>query len=978
MGTLRRSFILQRGSLLILLLMGFAIGIANAQEKTIKGKVTSEAEGPLPGVNIQIQGTLKGTITDADGNYSITVPGPDAVLVFSFVSYTTQNLTVGDQTTLDVVLVSSSTSLGEVVVVGYGTQRKKDITGAVSNLKSEDFNKGFVDNPSQLIAGKAPGVSITNSSGDPGANSTIRIRGNSSVRAGNDPLIVVDGVPLSGGNTTADADLQSMGSQSSARNPLNFLNSADIANIDILKDASATAIYGSRGANGVILITTKQGAAGGNSVDYDASFGVGTISNKIKLYDAAEFADIAPTQNQGSNVDALDAILQQSFLMDHNLAFRGGNENMKYRLSLGLQNTEGIIKESGQKKYSANLNVSQDFFKHRLKIGSSIIASYVDDKYAPISTNAGFEGSLMGAALVWNPTRSFYKADGTYDQFSISDSNPLAMLDYIKDGAKTGRFLGNISATLTLVEGLDYKINFGIDRSSSERDVEISSLLNRTDILDRGYASVNDLQTNNLLIEHTLTYNKAIGDNFSFTGLLGYSYQKLDRSGNQMSGRDFDYNQVSYIDQMQAISQSSRTMSSFKNPTTELQSYFGRVNFNAFDKFLVTATLRADGSSKFGENNKYGYFPSFAAAYRISEESFIPDFFTDLKIRVGWGQTGNQEFPAGSSQAQYEITRDGLKRSQYDNPDLKWETSTTVNAGIDFALLGNRLTGVIEYFNKKTVDLLFNAEAAMPGPSGARRWTNLDADVTNKGVEFGLNAMIVKKSDLTFSLGGNVSFIKNMLNNFSGVVETGMLHGQGITNTPSQRFITDQPLNVFYMLEFQGLDANGLGVYSDTKQYIHDPNPKTILGIVADLTWKNWNLLANLNGAYGQYVYNNTATSVLVAGNPTKGRNTSPLYTLPGESKDNALKCSTRYLEKGDFLRLNNLSLSYTLKKDLWVFKSMRFSLTGQNLFVITDFTGFDPEVNVDKNINGVPSYGIEYTPYPSAKTFTFGLSVSL
>ncbi len=643
--------------------------------------------------------------------------------------------------------------------MGYGTQRKKDITGAVSNLKSEDFNKGFVDNPSQLIAGKAPGVSITNSSGDPGANSTIRIRGNSSVRAGNDPLIVVDGVPLSGGNTTADGDLQTMGSQSSARNPLNFLNSADIANIDILKDASATAIYGSRGANGVILITTKQGSAGGNSVDYDASFGVGSISHKIKLYDAAEFAAIAPTQDQGGNVDALDAILQKSFLMDHNLAFRGGNENMKYRLSLGAQNTEGIIKESGQKKYSANLNVSQDFFKHKLKIGSSIIASYVDDKYAPISTNAGFEGSLMGAALVWNPTREFIKPDGTYDQFSISDSNPLAMLDYIKDGAKTGRFLGNISATLTLLEGLDYKINFGIDRSSSERDVEISSLLNRNDILGRGYASVNDLQTNNMLIEHTLTYNKAIGTNFSFTGLLGYSYQKLDRSGNQMSGRDFDYNQVSYIDQMQAISQSSRSMSSFKNPTTELQSYFGRVNFNAFDKFLVTATLRADGSSKFGENNKYGYFPSFALAYRISEESFIPDFFSDLKIRVGWGQTGNQEFPAGSSQAQYEITRDGLTRSQYDNPDLKWETSTTINAGIDFALLENRLTGVIEYFSKKTVDLLFNAEAAMPGPSGARRWTNLDADVTNKGVEFGLNAVIVKKSDLTFTLGGNVSFI---------------------------------------------------------------------------------------------------------------------------------------------------------------------------------------------------------------------------
>jgi len=977
MGTLRHSLILRRGSLLMLLLLGFAIGMANAQEKTIKGKVTSEAEGPLPGVNIQVQGTLKGTITDMDGNFSISVPGPQAVLVFSFVSYTSQTITVGDQTTLDVVLVSTATSLGEVVVVGYGTQRKKDITGAVSNLKAEDFNKGFVDNPSQLIAGKAPGVMITNSSGDPGANSTIRIRGNSSVRAGNDPLIVVDGIPLSGGNTTANGDLQTIGN-SSARNPLNFINSSDIANIDILKDASATAIYGSRGANGVILITTKQGSAGGNTVDYDASFGTGKIAHKIKLYNAAEFAAIAPTQDQGGNVDALDAILQNSFLMDHNLAFKGGNENMKYRLSLGAQNQQGIIKESGQKKYSANLNVSQDFLNHRLKISSSIIASYVNDKYAPISTSAGFEGSLMGAALVWNPTREFYKPDKTYDQFSNSDTNPLAMLDYIQDGAKTGRFLGNISATLTLIEGLDYKISFGIDRSNSERDIELSSLLNRTDILGRGYASVNNLSTNNMLIEHTLTYNKAIGDNVSFTGLLGYSYQKLDRSGNQMSGRDFEYNQISYIDQMQSVSQANRNMSSYKDPTTELQSYFGRLNLNMFDKFLMTATLRADGSSKFGTNNKYGYFPSFALAYRISEESFIPEFFSDLKFRVGWGQTGNQEFPAGAAQAQYEITRDGLTRSQYDNPDLKWETSTTINAGIDFALLENRLTGVIEYFNKNTVDLIFPADAAMPGPSGARRWTNLDADVTNKGVEFGLNAVLIKRNDLTFSLGGNVSFMKNELKNFSGVVETGMLHGQGISNTPSQRFVSNQPLNVFYMLEFKGLDASGLGIYSESKKYLQDPNPKTILGLVFNLNYKNWDLLANLNGAYGQYVYNNTATSVLVVGNPSKGRNTSPTYTLPGENKDNALKASTRYLEKGDYLRLNNLSLSYSLKKAPLFFKAMRFSLTGQNLFVITNFTGFDPEVNVDKNINGVPSYGIEYTPYPSARTFTFGLSVSL
>jgi iron complex outermembrane receptor protein len=923
-----------------------------------------------------VQGTQQGTMTDQNGDYSITVPGADAVLVFSFISYTTQSITVGNQSTINVVLASSMSSLEEVVVVGYGTQRKRDVTGAVSNIKSEDFNRGVINNPAQLIEGKAPGVMITNSSGDPGANASIRIRGNSSVRAGNNPLIVVDGVPLSGGNTTADADLQTLGN-SSARNPMNFINSSDIASIDILKDASATAIYGSRGANGVILITTKQGSSGANGVEYDGSFGIGVIAHKIKLYNASEFAALAPAQDQGGNVDALDAILRTSISHNHNLAFKGGNEDLRYRLSLGAQDQQGIIKESGLKKYTANLNVSQDFFKDKLMLNSSMIYSVVNDSYAPISTSSGYEGSLIGNALVWNPTRNFYLADGSFDQFSQGDSNPLAVLAYTDDKAKTERFLANFSATLNIIQNLNYKINLGIDRSNSRRSVEISSFLNRQDIFNRGFASINDLITNSFLIEHTLNYDRNFGSNVRFNGLLGYSYQTFDRSGNSISGRDFEYNEVSYLNQLQSISQANRDISSYKDPENKLQSFFGRVNFNVLEKFMLTATLRADGSSKFGVNNKYGYFPSFALAYRISEDPFIPEVFNDLKLRFGWGKTGNQEFPAGASQAQYQITRDGITRSQYDNPDLKWETSTTLNAGIDFSILNSRISGSVEYFNKNTVDLLFNAVAAMPGPSGARRWTNLDATVNNKGFEVALNAEILKTSNFTFSLGGNVSFIKNILKNFKGVVETGMLHGQGISATPSQRFVNDQPLNVFYMLRFEGLDERGLGLYSDRKEYLQDPNPKTILGIVSNLNYKNLDLLINFNGAFGHYIYNNTATSVLVVSNPTKGRNTSPDYTLPGESVDNALKASTRYLEKGDYLRLNNVTLGYTLKKAPLFFKNLRLSLTGQNLFVITKFTGFDPEVNVDKNIDGVPSYGIEYTPYPSARTFTFGLSTA-
>jgi iron complex outermembrane receptor protein len=545
-------------------------------------------------------------MTNPDGSYTISVPGPQAVLLFSFISYTTQSITVGAQTTIDVVLVPAVSTLNEVVVTGYGTQRKKDITGAVSNIKSDDFNKGAISNASQLIAGKAAGVMVTNSSGDPGANASIRIRGNSSVRAGNDPLIVVDGVPLSGGNTTADGDLQTLGN-SSARNPMNFLNSSDIATIDILKDASATAIYGSRGANGVIMITTKQGAAGANGVEYDGSVSIGSISHKIKLHNAAEFRAIAPTQDQGGSVDALDAILQTSISQNHNLAFKGGNENLKYRLSLGIQDLQGIVKTSGQKKYTANLNVNQKFFKNRVTLNTGIIYSVVNDTYAPVSTNAGFEGSLIGNALVWNPTRPFKKADGTFDQFSSSDTNPLALLDYFHDKAKTDRFLGNMSATLKIIEGLEYKVNLGIDRSISERGVELSSLLNRQDILGRGYAGVNDLSSSSYLIEHTLNYSKSFTDKIRFIGLLGYSYQTFNREGKGISGRDFAFNQVSYLDQLQAISQANRNIYSFKDPQTELQSYFGRVNLNLYEKFMLTATIRADGSSKFGANNKYGY-----------------------------------------------------------------------------------------------------------------------------------------------------------------------------------------------------------------------------------------------------------------------------------------------------------------------------------------------------------------------------------
>ncbi|WP_319264973.1 TonB-dependent receptor [uncultured Draconibacterium sp.] len=953
----------------------FMISSAFAQEVTVTGKVVdSQSKEPLPGVSIVVDGTTTGTVTNFDGEYTIDV-NTGAVLVYSYIGYSDLQKEVTAGGVMNIELSTSTESLDEVVIVGYGSVKKKDATGAVSSVKTEDFNRGVSSSPSDLIQGKVSGVMITNSSGDPGANTSIRIRGNSSVRSGNDPLIVVDGVPLSGGATTASANV-GIG-DSDARNPLNFINPSDIESMDILKDASATAIYGSRGANGVIIITTKKGTSGKNHVEYNASFSAAKAANLIPVYSASEFAAVSPSMDNGGSVDAMDAIFRTSFSQNHNVAFTGGNADMKYRLSLSAQDQQGVIENTGLEKYTANLTASQDFFDKVLTVDVNMITSQVNDEYAPISNNAGYTGSLISNALAWNPTDVLLNSDGSYNQPSLDLSNPLAMLDMINDNASTLRVLSSMSATLKITPDLTYKLNLGWDMSRSTRGTSISKELFYSGIYEKGTASVNDLYTESKLMEHTLTYNKLFNENFRFNAMAGYSYQVNDRWGKGIYGENFTYEQVDYIDQLQAISQDTRDISSYYDPTSELQSFFGRVNFSLYDKFLVTATMRADGSSKFGSNNNYGYFPSTAVAYRISEESFVPEVFDDLKIRLGWGQTGNQEFPAGASQAQYSITRDGLTRSQFDNPDLKWETSTTYNVGVDFTLFDSKLSGSIEYFNKRTEDLLFYAEAAYPSPSSGKVWTNLDAEVLNTGVEVSLSGRIVETNDFSFDLSANISFLTNELQNFGRIVETGGLHGQGMSGVTSQRFVEGQPLNVFYLLVFEGLDADGISQYAEGKQYVGDPNPDQILGVSASMRYKNWDLVANFNGAFGHQVYNNTATSILVASNPTKGRNTSPLYVIDGESPDNAISASTRYLEDGDFIRLNNLTLGYTFKDAPWVFERARLSLTGQNLFLITDYSGFDPEVNVNKAVDGVPSFGIDYVPYPNSRTFTFGLNVS-
>jgi len=512
----------------------FLVTTAFAQEVTVSGKVVDKnSKEVLPGVSIVVKGTTNGTVTNFDGIYSINV-NTGSTLTFSYIGYSSVEKVITSGGTVDIELTVSTESLEEVVVVGYGSVKKKDATGAVASVKTEDFNRGVQSNPSDLIQGKVSGVMITNSSGDPGANTSIRIRGNSSVRSGNDPLIVVDGVPLSGGSTTATASV-GIGT-TEARNPLNFINPNDIASMDILKDASATAIYGSRGANGVIIITTKKGAAGKNRVEYNASFSAANAVNLIPVYSASEFAKISPDQNHGGDVNAMDAILRTAFSNNHNVAFTGGSADMKYRLSLSAQDQQGVIENTGLKKYTANLTATQNYFDDKLTVDMNMITSQVNDEYAPISNDAGYTGSLISNALAWNPTDVFYNANNSYNQPSLDLSNPVAMLDYINDNASTLRVLSNMSASLKITPDLTYKLNLGWDMSRSTRGTSISKDLFYSGIYEKGTASITDMYTDSKLMEHTLAYNRVFSEDFRLEALAGYSYQVSNRWGKGIYG----------------------------------------------------------------------------------------------------------------------------------------------------------------------------------------------------------------------------------------------------------------------------------------------------------------------------------------------------------------------------------------------------------------------------------------------------------
>ncbi|MDI5897160.1 SusC/RagA family TonB-linked outer membrane protein [Flavobacterium yafengii] len=966
--------------------------VAAWAQTEVTGVVLDDANFPLPGVNVLVKGSKKGIVTDIDGRFSIKASVGD-VIEFSYIGLETQEVTIKNYNKLDIKLQSSAMQLEDLVVVGYGSKRKKDVTGAVTSVKNDAFNRGIVTSPEQLIQGKVSGVNITSASGEPGSNQAISIRGQGGVRTGSTPLFVIDGFALDNSSTGG------------ATNPLSFINADDIESIDVLKDASATAIYGSRGANGVILITTKRGKKGQSKVTYSTSLGTSSMAKEIPVYSADAFrAKVVEIGGQlidlGGSTNWQKEITRTAFSQKHNLNLSGGADNLTYFASIGHQDQQGILKNSELKKLSGRINLTQKMFNNRLKIDLNLNATNTKSERPAIE-------SLIGTALSLNPTYPAYDENGAPSIFA-DVFNPLIRLNLYEDLTNTNRIIANISPSFEIIKGLDYKLNLGVDNSNSDRDIQNrpSTLPQQDGRLDSYYIS-----NKNNLIENYITYNFDLGEN-NFSLLAGHSYQKTFVQYRHWSidkfkdnGIDPKYNpglgqELDLIDNLPSGS-------AIKN---ELQSFFGRVGYSLKDRYLLTATFRRDGSSKFGSNNKYGNFPSFAAGWRISEEEFMKSSpFSNLKLRAGWGRTGNQEIPSKITQASsttsvtgstsYPLNPagtfpGGTTYARFANPDIQWEVSSQTNVGLDFGLFNGALSGTVDYFNKVSDNILLEVVPSDPIQAASTYWTNVkDMTITNKGLELALAYEYKNENGVSFSLGGNVSFIDNKIENSPfTVLTTGSASGSGLSSATINGYVNGQPIGTFYMKEFIGIndqgmsmfrDVNGDGLDTDADRVVAGSAlPDKLYSFYGNIAYKGFDLNFNFNGVSGNKIYDNTANSSFYKARLAKSLNTTAAAAqYPSESITNPASISTRYLKNGAFIRLNNLSLGYNLNPKTigiqdWV-SSMRFSLTGQNLFVITDYDGYDPEVNTDRSVDGVTSYGIDYLSYPKARTFLFGFNVS-
>ena len=997
---------------LLTLLVGLFLSIgAFAQQIAVKGHVKDTTGEPVIGANVLVKGTTNGTITDFDGNFMLNVP-KDAILSVSFVGY--KSAEVKAASTVMVTLEDDSQVLDAVVVIGYGSVKKNDMTGSVTAIKPDKLNKGLITNAQDMMTGKIAGVSVISKGGAPGEGATIRIRGGSSLTAENDPLIVIDGLAMDNKGVKGLA------------NPLSMVNPNDIESFTVLKDASATAIYGSRASNGVIIITTKKGQAGARpTISYDGNVSVSTVKSTVDVMDGDQFRSFikdiwgedseAYSKLGNANTDWQKEIFRPAVSTDHNLTISGGLKNMPYRVSFGYTNQNGIVKTSKFERYTASVSLAPSFFEDHLKVNANLKGMIAKNRYA--------DGSAVGSAVSFDPTQSV-RSDDPYHQYyfdgyfqwntdasSLNDDtwkrtfnsnapgNPVALLEEKDDRAISKSLIGNLE--------LDYKFHFlpdlhahvngGMDLSTGKQYTDVSPYSSTNNY----YGSYGWEQKDkyNLSLNAYLQYSKDFTDKHRFDVMAGYEWQHFHDTSDQ------EYWGLYPLSNNVVENRGQRYNNTSSGSATEsyLVSFFGRVNYTLLDRYLFTATVRQDGSSRFHKNNRWGLFPSFALGWKLKEEAFLKDVdvLSDLKLRLGYGITGQQNINSGDYPylAVYETNKDGAYypilgegttyRPNAYNPDLKWEKMTTYNVGLDFGFLNNRINGAVDYYYRKTTDLL-NSVFVSAGTNFKNKVLSNVGSLENSGIEFSINSKPVVTTDWTWDLGFNITYNKNEITKLTTgdsenyYVAAGDNIGGG-RDMKAMAHAVGHPASSFYVyqqvydengkpIENEFVDRNGDGtINGDDRYFYKKPTADVLMGLTSRLSYKSWDFSFSLRASLNNYVYN----SVEAGGsdcNPTSvysfgALNNRPLMGVANNIqnlKDNTL-LSDYFVQNASFMKCDNITLGYSFKKLFGAPIGGRVYAAVQNVFTITKYKGLDPEVEK----------GLDNNIYPRPLTTLIGLSLN-
>ncbi|MBO9635337.1 MAG: TonB-dependent receptor [Chitinophagaceae bacterium] len=988
-----------------------------AQNKRLTGKVTSTDKQPLAGVSIQLKGTNVATSSSDNGSFSISVPssGP-VILVFSSVGYEMKELSVTGEGPLDVQLKGDAKSLTDVVVVGYGTQRKADLTGSVASLRGDKLREMPVVSVEQAMSGRMPGVQVQQTSGQPGAGISIRVRGVSSIAGGNEPLYVIDGLPQ------FNDDVRGV-------NGLATINPSDIESIEVLKDAAATAIYGSRGANGVVMVTTRSGRAGVPRVVFDHSVGIQTLRKKLDLMNSEEWYNFTkayyvnsglalpadfPASVPTVSTDWQDETFRTALLLNNSISVSGGNEKSRYYISGSYFDQQGIVRNSGYKRGSIRINLDNklsDIFSIATRL---TVSRGVQNGFSPSQgdNTRNFGKSGMGSVLRAVPTVPVRNADGSYSDVTpygfngIDAENPVALADETLDRNTTTRMQGGVDLKATIIKGLTNTTRVSGDYYQIRRDLYFPRILPRLGQA-AGVAELGNYDKTSVLLEDFLEYKKDLTKDIALEAIAGMSYQhdRLNTADLLASG---------FVnDDLKNYSFSSATTVSkpvTNTVETTILSAFGRIRFNVMDRYLISASIRRDGASVFAENNKYGVFPSVSAAWRISEENFMKryDWISNLKIRGSWGESGNpaikpyQSLLLGRAVNTSQGGGTGLVvglAPTFPNPNLKWETTAQTNIGLDLGLLNERIHFSFDYYVKKTKDLLALVQLPPSGGVGAGVGTGpsqiIDnvGEVQNKGWEIGAGATLFSNDDWSISIDMNLSGNKNKvvktLDNKDVPTQTGGDDASGAVSIIRAGY----PLSVFYAPKFTGLDKDGIPMYENLNgdssngrpvinaadnQIIGSPYPDLTYGFTPTIRYKRFTLTSVWAGVSGGLINNRNLVELT---NPSpvnqfnKLRAALDLYPKPSQAAANEHRTSNRFLEDGSFFRLRNIRLDYQVPLHSKAIKNLNVYVSAQNLLTWTKYSGYDPEVN---SFNGNDRrQGVDLAAYPSSKTFNLGFSLT-